>query len=307
MASATPSSERLLAIIELQNAIAAAQLGAEDVMKLVAERAALLCGAGTASVELAEGDDMVCKAAIGAQPGQRRARKQSLPDRAIGERKPLRAEDGSQVSAPLVHGEHAVGVLTIGGPKAAGGFTAEDVETLRILAGIIAIPLHRTRSFPRPRIDTTHDALTGLQNRKAFEERVLVELERNRRYDQAFSLALLDLDGFNTAIDRAGEAAGDALLKEIGTMLSKHTRVMDACFRLGGDEFAIVMPGTALDGARIVTERCREHIEAAKLAEGTVTPSVGIVEATDEKTVEAIMVKAESALKADKVSRSSAS
>ena len=93
-----------------------------------------------------------------------------------------------------------------------------------MLATVIAIPLHRTRSFPRPRYDNTHDALTGLLNHRAFDERVNVELARRLRYKQSFSLALLDLDGFNTANDRFGEAAGDELLKAVPAP-SSHIKV----------------------------------------------------------------------------------
>jgi diguanylate cyclase (GGDEF)-like protein len=303
----TPNPQRLLSIIELQNVIAAAAFNTDEIMRLVAERAVGLTDATAATVELVEGDDMVCRASSGAthQLGLRRSQKSTFSGRCVAERKPIRAADGKQICVPLIHGEHVVGVL--GSSRSAGEFNPDDVEVLRLLAQIIAIPLHKTRSFPRPRYDNTHDALTGLLNRRAFEERVGVELARHKRYQQSFSLALLDLDGFNTANDRFGEAAGDELLRTIGTILGKHTRVMDACFRLGGDEFAIVMPGTAFDGARIVVERCRTHIAEANLLEGTVTASVGIVEATEgDEALESLSERADAALRTDKASRKTA-
>ena len=295
-----PRAERLLAIIELQNAVAAAGMNADEVMRFVAERAVPLIGAGSATVELIEGDDMVIRAASNkAHLGRRLSATTSLSGKSVNERKFLAADDGSAQVTPLMHGEYAVGTIGVAG----GTFTEEDAETLKLLAPIVSIALHRTRSFPRPPKDTTHDALTGLLNRRAFEERAEVELARRTRYGQSFSLALLDLDGFNTANDRFGEAAGDELLRNIATILNTHTRVMDAAFRLGGDEFALLMPGTALDGAKTFTERCRQYISDAKLCEGAVTASFGVVEANEKETLAGLTERADAALRDDKRSR----
>ncbi|HEY4183317.1 MAG TPA: sensor domain-containing diguanylate cyclase [Kofleriaceae bacterium] len=300
MGDTPPRTERLLAIIELQNAIAAAGMNGDEVMRFVAERAAPLIGAQSATVELIEGDDIVTRAASNkAQLGRRQSAKTSLAGKSVAERKPLRADDASACVFPLMHGEYAVGTVGIAGGK----FGDEDAETLKLLAPIVSIALHRTRSFPRPPKDITHDALTGLLNRRAFEERAGIELARRTRYGQSFSLALLDLDGFNVANDRFGEAAGDELLRNVATILNTHTRVMDAAFRLGGDEFAILMPGTAMDGAKTFTERCRGYIADAKLCEGSVTASFGVVEAIEKETLEQLTGRANEALTSDKAAR----
>jgi len=299
---AVPSTDRLLAVIELQNAIAASSMAADDVMRIAAERAGTMMNAPGAVVALVEGDDLVYRAVHGtakATLGTRLSLATAQVARCIAERK-ARLEDGS-AAVPLMYGEHAVGLIQVLGEKS-HVFTSEDTETLKLLATIISISLHRAHSYPRPRMDSTHDALTGLENRRAFDERISAELTRNKRYGQTFSLAVVDLDGFSTANDRFGQATGDQILRDIANVLKAHTRVIDACFRLGGDEFAIVMPGTALEGARILAERCRVHIVEAKLAEladSGITASFGVVEAIDESAAE-LIVRSNNALQADK-------
>lgn len=317
-----PSPERLLAVIELQNAILAAGLNGDEIMRLVADRASTLTSATGAIVGLVEGDEIVYRAAVGsltAGLGNRVPREGSLAGSCIADRKPTRIDDASAdervdvdirsraaarsfVIAPLLYGEHAVGVLEVVSAKT-GAFSEEDVETLPLLAQIIAISLHRSYTYPRPRYDTTHDALTGLANRKAFDERINAELGRKRRYGHSFSLAMIELDGLENINDRLGQAAGDEVLREISTILRNHTRVIDACFRLSSDEFAIVMPGTSLEGANILAERFRVHIAEAKL--NGVTASFGVIEAIEE-TPEELVLRANTALEADKRAHRSA-
>lgn len=309
--AATPDPSRLLAIIELQNAITAAALPADDVMRMCAERATVLTSAGGAIVGIVEGDDIVCRAVAGStEPafGIRLPRAGSLAGRCVEERRPLRADHaetdarvdaetrtklgaGSMLVVPLLYGEHPVGVLEVISAKPEA-FTDEDVGTLPLLAEIIAIALHRAYTYPRPRLDSMHDAVSGLANRKAFEDRVAAELGRNRRYGHSFSLALLKLVGLESASDRHGQAAADELLRRVARIIEQCSRVIDGCFRLGADELAIVMPGTSLEGAGVLIERFSTRIATIVPPGGLVSPAFSVVEAGNEEDVAALTARA---------------
>ena len=314
--------ERLLAVIELQNAIAAAALNADEVMSLVADRVPTLTGAIGGIVAVLEGDDLVYRA-VGnlprLPPETRVAKAETLARTCIDDRAALRIDDiatdaradatartrftslGAKalIAVPLLYGEAAVGVIEAVGGKP---FAESDVETLRLLAQIIAIALHRAYTYPRPRFDNHYDALTGLANRRAFDDRIQAELARNKRYGHSFSLATLKLDGLETATDRFGQAAADEILRSVATILKTHTRAIDACFRLAADELAIVMPGTSLEGAQILVERCRAHIVEVAHCDNTIAPSFGVVAAADE-TAEELMGRVGSVLTTDKQHR----
>jgi len=310
----------MLSIIELQNAITAAGMNADEVMNIVADRAASLTAASFAIVAIQEGEEIVYRAVTrpaAIAPGTRISRSASIPGRCVTEHAPIRIDDAatdSRVDAetrqrsgaasilcvPLLYGESAVGVLEVFSTKPKA-FSDEDIETLRLLSTIIAIALHRAYTYPRPRYDVTTDALTGLGNRRAFDDRIEAELTRNKRYGHSFSLAVLDLDGIEAAVDRFGQAAGDEALREISRILQKNTRAIDAGFRIAADDFAIVMPGTGVAGAKIVADRCSAHIKEARMFEaaGGLTASWGIVEAGDE-TAENLNSRALDALNADR-------
>jgi len=308
--SSAPSQPRLLAIIELQNAIAAAAMNADEVMHIVAERAATLTSAAAAVVALAEGEDLVYRAVTGTtsyEVGGRVPKGTSLAGPCLSDRRALRIDNaadaagagttgtGSLACVPLLYGETAVGVLEVMTPRTAA-FSDEDVETLRVLGQIIAIALHRAYTYPRPRYDSLQDALTGLGNRRAFDERLDAELNRNRRFRHSFSLAMVKLEGLEAAIDRLGQAAGDEMLHGIATILKQHTRMIDGCFRVRADELAIVMPGTSLEGARIVAERCRAHSSESRVCDSAVRLGFGVVAAVVGETAAEITGRANAVL-----------
>ncbi len=158
---ATPRPEQLLAIIELQNALAAAGLNADEAMSMIVERIATLTPATGAAVALGEGDDLVVRAASRPAAGDAPARlpRAGAAGACIAERRPILIEDaaadprvdaetrarvggGALAYAPLLYGENAVGAIEAHAPRA-GALGEEDVEVLRLLAQIIAIGLHR--------------------------------------------------------------------------------------------------------------------------------------------------------------------
>lgn len=302
---AAPSPERLLSIIELQNAIIAAGLNSDEVMSLVCERAGHLTGASGSVVALVEGDELVTRAASGtarATAGNRAAKAGVSANRTLTESRAIRASDpaaADSLAVPLLYGEAAVGYLEVTSSKP-DIFRDDDADTLRLLSQIIAIALHRAYTYPKPRPDVTHDPLTGLGNRRAYEERIEAELARNRRYKHSFSLALLEIGGLESAIDRLGQAAGDEAVTEIANILKKATRAIDGCFRIAADDVAIVLPGTSLDGARTLVERCRQHIVEARPCDGLITASFGVIEAIAGETSEQITVRVNAALNEDK-------
>ncbi|HEX6706993.1 MAG TPA: GGDEF domain-containing protein [Albitalea sp.] len=106
------------------------------------------------------------------------------------------------------------------------------------------------------------DALTGLLNRRAFDEALAAEVQRSRRLVEAFSVLMLDADHFKDINDREGHAAGDRALQHLGTLLAAHMRDIDRVGRYGGEEFVVLLPGTAEQEARLTAERLRAKVEA---------------------------------------------
>ncbi len=112
------------------------------------------------------------------------------------------------------------------------------------------------------------DALTGLRNRRAFDEALRSEFDRAQRYGVPLSLAMVDLDHFKKINDGYGHAGGDEVLRCFAAMVPALMRTADAAFRYGGEEFAILFPHTALHGALDAVERLRADLERGPVAFG---------------------------------------
>ena len=144
------------------------------------------------------------------------------------------------------------------------------------------------------------DALTGINNRRAFDEALAREFARARRNGAPLSIAIVDLDHFKAINDRFSHAVGDEVLKRVAQRLKNDSRGFDVVARWGGEEFAMLLPETALGSARAACERLRESIQAVDLSDIDpalrITASVGVAEAAGLDDHHRLLLRADEAL-----------
>ena len=126
----------------------------------------------------------------------------------------------------------------------------------------------------------TRDGLTGLANRRCFDDTLAAEWQRAQRQCQPISLLMVDVDNFKAYNDANGHLGGDECLKRIATAVASEMRANDLVARYGGEEFAVILPNQSLKGAAIVAERIRSRVERLRLPNGLaplrqVTVSIG--------------------------------
>jgi diguanylate cyclase (GGDEF)-like protein/PAS domain S-box-containing protein len=124
--------------------------------------------------------------------------------------------------------------------------------------------------------EASHDPLTGLVNRRKFEEVLAEAVTFARRGGDAHTLAFLDLDRFKAINDRCGHAVGDRVLADIARVLQRSLRERDILARLGGDEFAVLLHGCTLANARRVLEKLRKAVDAYVIEHNNERFSVGV-------------------------------
>lgn len=125
-----------------------------------------------------------------------------------------------------------------------------------------------------------HDALTGLWNRRRFDDELVRQVARCRRYHECAALLLLDLDDFKSVNDTYGHQVGDDLIRHVGSTLDARLRASDSLARVGGDEFAILLPQVSPDETARTVEALEAHLRGHPLDLGRdqvyVTASIGV-------------------------------
>lgn len=149
------------------------------------------------------------------------------------------------------------------------------------------------------------DGLTGLYNRKFFDEQVTQEILRARRYGWLLALAMIDVDHFKAINDTHGHPGGDVVLRALAGRLQGMLRTSDTLCRYGGEEFALILPHISQDNSRFLLERLRKAIEGmvVELDDGStiqVSVSVGIAQLEDGMNGGEMVRQADEALYASK-------
>jgi diguanylate cyclase (GGDEF)-like protein len=200
----------------------------------------------------------------------------------------------SLLGVPLKVGDIVYGTLYLTDKDGGIPFDADDrdlVEALALAAGIGIenARLHATLLLVTElQYDSRRDHLTGLGNRRCWDERLDEELVRSRRSFAPLSIALLDLDGFKSVNDRRGHVAGDRVLKEFADSWRRIVREGgDFVARLGGDEFGLLAPGSHAGGVRLMAHR---H---ARLKSAGILYSIGVATWDGTESADHLMHRAD--------------
>jgi len=202
-----------------------------------------------------------------------------------------------RIALPLKVGNSDFGLLVLTGD----GFDAAQVETATSLAAQVVIALENARLHRIVERQALVDSLTGLANRRSFEEALRAEVARASRYSDSMSVVIADLDDFKRVNDRYGHPAGDTVLKAFAATLRRTLRESDTAGRWGGEEFALILPGTDIAGAMRLAERARAALasETVRLPDGDeieVSASFGVASFPDWQEPGELLAAADSAL-----------
>ncbi len=331
----TPHATRLHSMLKVTRRINAS-LDSKKVYREIVNAAIALLGVDGAALRLLkpDGNSLELAASAGKIRPERLSRVligNSVTGRAAAEKKTV-SVDVTKIDyykgtsgfrfisvAPVLlreEGGRLLGVLNTYHQKG-GPFSSEKLEVLSILAEHAANAAHNAalhEELTRKNADleeASHtDFLTGLHNKKFFNEVLEKTLANSKRYKQVFSIAIGDLNKFKALNDELGHSAGDAVMAALGKILKKSVREGDVVTRWGGDEFAFILPNTDAKGAEAFAEKIKSCLSAfcegnegrvllngRKIGISLGTAAFGAKEKNAEKTTaDDLMLRADKAL-----------
>lgn len=186
---------------------------------------------------------------------------------------------GSFGIVPLSRDDRVLGAIVVASPSV-GGVLQDETRNIDLLGAVATTSLEMVWDLEETSKRANTDALTGIANRRFFEERLEQALNESDRFGVSVSLLVVDLDHFKRVNDTWGHEAGDLVLRKVSRLLSERVRTVDTVARYGGEEITILLPQTAMAGAVELADRLRRALAAKTIAfqgtEITVTASIGV-------------------------------
>ncbi len=193
---------------------------------------------------------------------------------------------------------HAGTLLALPAASSYPGRWLDVMATASVLVVVTTVLVRRNRDLlAKLAGEARTDALTGVLNRRGFDERAEIELTRARRDGSSIAVVIFDIDYFKRINDEWGHDTGDAVLARTSAILSEQARDIDVVARLGGEEFAVLMPACDAGGAALMADRAREIVARAESAGlPAVRMSAGLAAAEAPDTAQALLQAADIAL-----------
>ncbi len=192
---------------------------------------------------------------------------------------------GSVAVLPLIRNRKLIGSLNLGSYDWERFKAESSTDFLEHLAAVLSVCLETAEIRERLRFIGLTDGLTGVNNRRFFDQRLLEEVERARRGNAELGFLFIDLDHFKVINDTHGHQVGDDVLRAVARIIREQLRTVDVVARYGGEEFAVVLAQADLALSIEIAERIRKRIEAwhyeTEDDEFNVTASIGIATTQD--------------------------
>lgn len=184
------------------------------------------------------------------------------------------------VFIPIQLGDQAIGVGVIKRPKEKGPFSQEEIEMIQTFLEQSAIAIHNSKLYQKTLQLALTDSLTGLYTHRYFYEEIERLIAMAKRYNQALTLIMLDIDNFKQINDQYGHLVGDQVLQLVAEILQKNVRASDFAARYGGEEFVLVLNRTTAQQAYSVAKRILQNlvVETQNRHLPTTTISAGIAD-----------------------------
>jgi diguanylate cyclase (GGDEF)-like protein len=175
----------------------------------------------------------------------------------------------AEVVAPVEDGQELVGLLCMAAARSRRG---DEKRLLRMVADLTGLAAGYVNRLTRTQDDAERDGLTGVYNKRYFENRLAHEIHEAEAKNQTVGLLMLDIDHFKNYNDRNGHLAGDTVLKELGVILGSSVRREDVVARSGGEEFVLLYPRAGKETALRIADNLRRAVEAHDFRHGEGQP-----------------------------------